>query len=246
MDSLTFNPRALVDRLDRARETGEFTDFTFACNGRNIQVHKVIICTQSPVFRAACAGPFKEAISGTYDLTSHQPDMIQLMVDYLYTGDYSVDDNKADDERTTYHSSDLSTHAIMYALGDEYDIEGLRDLSAKKYSLSLERDINIDDFLLSIPYVYSLTLETSRDLRDPALEFARTQLRTTQTDVRDAFDDLVLECPEFLKELLYYCIQSPFLGYCPCTGPMDKVPIEAQGYRCKGCGRCGASLMRPV
>ncbi|KAF4338400.1 kelch 21 [Fusarium beomiforme] len=234
-------------RIVQARDAGEFTDFTLACDGRNIQVHKIIICSQSPVFRAACAGQFKEAFSGTYDLTSHQPDMIQLMVDYLYTGDYSVDTDAMDDGNGTSDSV-LSTHAIMYALGEEYDIKGLRDLSAQKYSWSLDEKLKLDDFVQSIPFVYTLTPENSRDLRDPALEFARNRLRDggAQSDVRDAFDEVIMECPEFLKELLYFCVQAPFFGYCPCTGPRDKVPVEAREYHCKKCGKDGASLTRPV
>ncbi|KAJ9414681.1 hypothetical protein FOXG_17151 [Fusarium oxysporum f. sp. lycopersici 4287] len=235
-------------RIVQARESGEFTDFTLACDGRDIKVHKIIICSQSPVFRAACAGQFKEAFSGTYDLTSHQPDMIQLMVDYLYTGDYSIGMNETDETNTASNSGALSTHAIMYALGDEYDIKGLRDLSARKYSWSLDESLELDNFLLSIPHVYTLTPESSRGLRDPALEYARNKLQAAggRSDIRDAFDELVMECPEFLKELLYYCVQAPSLGYCPCTGPRNKVPVEAEGYRCKGCGKEGASLSRPV
>ncbi|KAF4946242.1 hypothetical protein FGADI_11319 [Fusarium gaditjirri] len=256
----------MVDGIDRARESGEFTDFTLACDGRDIKVHKIIICSQSPVFRAACAGQFKvgsfegaytpdsvsdklqEAFSGTYDLSSHQPDMIQLMVDYLYTGDYSIDMSDTDEADTTSNSGALSTHAMMYALGDEYDIKGLRDLSSRKYSWFLDESLELDDFLNSIPFVYTLTPESSRGLRDPALEYARNKLRSAggQSDIRDTFDELLMECPDFLKELLYYCVQAPSLGYCPCTGPRDKVPVEAEGYRCKGCGKEGASLRRPV
>ncbi|KAF5968855.1 kelch 21 [Fusarium coicis] len=235
-------------RIVQARESGEFTDFTFACKGRNIEVHKIIICSQSPVFRAACAGQFKEAFSGTYDLSSHQPDMIQLMVDYLYTGDYSIEKDETDETNTASNSGALSTHAIMYALGEEYDIKGLRDLSARKYSWSLDETLELDEFLNSIPCVYTLTPDSSRGLRDPALEFARNKLRDAggQSDIRDAFDELLIECPDFLKELLYYCVQAPSFGYCPCTGPRDKVPVEAEGYRCKECGKEGASLGRPV
>ncbi|PNP79354.1 hypothetical protein FNYG_07430 [Fusarium nygamai] len=235
-------------RIVQARESGEFTDFTFACNGRNIEVHKIIICSQSPVFRAACAGQFKEAFSGTYDLTSHQPDMIQLMVDYLYTGDYSIDMGETDDAATSTNSGALSTHAMMYSLGDEYDIKGLRDLSAQKYSWALDESLDLDEFLNSIPFVYTLTPDNSRGLRDSALEFARNKLRNAGglSDIRDSFDELLIECPDFLTELLHYCVQAPSFGYCPCTGPRDKVPVEAEGYRCKGCGKEGASLSRPV
>jgi hypothetical protein len=170
------------------------------------------------------------------------------MVDYLYTGDYSIDIDKTDEADTASNSGALSTYAIMYALGEEYDIKGLRDLSARRYSWALNDSLNLDEFLNSIPFVYTLTPDSSRGLRDLALEFARNKLRDAggQSDIRDAFDELLIEYPDFLKELLYYCVQAPYFGYCPCTGPRDKVPVQAEDYRCKECGKEGASLSRPV
>jgi hypothetical protein len=175
--------------------------------------------------------------------------MVQLMVDYLYTGDYSLETDETDQEPDTYSDSSLSIHAIMYSIGDKYDIEGLRRLSTRKYCEALQRDLYINDFFASIPYVYALTPESSRDLRDPALAFARNVLSgdgpTTLSIVREAFDELVIECPEFVKELLYSALQSPLLGYCPCSGPRNMVPVEAQQCRCRKCGKDGASLRRP-
>ncbi|GKU07565.1 kelch 21 [Fusarium langsethiae] len=184
-------------RIVEARKKGEFTDFTFICEGGDIKVHKVIICSQSTVFRAACAGQFKESLSGTYNLMSDQPDMVQLMVDYLYTGDYSVDMDGPNEDDASCVSISLSTHAVMYSLGDKYDIEGLRNLSAKKYCSELHGSLSTADFFSSIPYVYALTPENSRDLRDPVLAFARNLLGgegpTTLGFVREAMDELFIE-----------------------------------------------------
>ncbi|CAG1960134.1 unnamed protein product [Fusarium graminearum] len=236
-------------RIVEARKKGEFTDFTFICEGGDIQVHRIIICSQSPVFRAACAGQFKEAQSGTYNLMSDHPDMVQLMVDYLYTGDYSVDIDGTSEEDAGYASTALSIHAVMYSLGDKYDIEGLRNVSTKKYCTELHGTLSTDDFFSSIPFVYGLTPENSRDLRDPVLAFARNLLGgegpTTLGFVREAMDELFIECPEFVKELLYSLLQTPLMGYCPCTGTLDMVPVEARECRCRKCGKNGASLRRP-
>ncbi|KAI6758667.1 hypothetical protein HG530_010907 [Fusarium avenaceum] len=233
----------------QARNDSESTDFTFTCQGRDIRVHKIIICINSLGITFITTNDHQEALSGTYDLTSDESDMVQLMVDYLYTGDYSLETGEADEEPETYGDSSLSIHAIMYSIGDKYDIEGLRHLSTKKYCEVLKGDLYINDFFSSIPYVYDLTPETSRDLRDPALAFARNVLSgdgpTTLSIVREAFDELVIECPEFVKELLYSALQSPLLGYCECSGPRNMVPVEAEQYRCRECGKGGASLGRP-
>lgn len=43
----------------RCQRRGEFTDVTIICNGTKFEVHKVIVCSQSSVFHAACTGNFK-------------------------------------------------------------------------------------------------------------------------------------------------------------------------------------------
>lgn len=175
--------------------------------------------------------------------------MVQLMVDYLYTGDYLADTDETVEKDTSYDTPVLSTHAVMYSMGDKYDIEGLRNLATKKYCSDLQGILGTSEFFSSIPYVYTLTPESSRDLRDPVLAFARNLLGgegpTTLGFVREAIDELFIECPEFVKELLYSLLQSPLMGYCPCTGTRDMVPVEAIECRCRRCGKSGASLIRP-
>lgn len=43
---------------DRSREQGRYTDFTLICEGMKFEVHKIILCSQSPVFDAACTESF--------------------------------------------------------------------------------------------------------------------------------------------------------------------------------------------
>ena len=37
----------------------EYSDLTLICQGRQFKVHKVVVCTQSPVLAAAVRGPFR-------------------------------------------------------------------------------------------------------------------------------------------------------------------------------------------
>ena len=43
---------------DRSREQRRYTDFTLICEGMKFEVHKVILCSQSPVFDAAYTESF--------------------------------------------------------------------------------------------------------------------------------------------------------------------------------------------
>ncbi|MCJ1389092.1 hypothetical protein MMC18_001946 [Xylographa bjoerkii] len=74
-------------------KSGQFSDLTIKCNGTERRVHRVVICVQSPVFTVMCTGAFKEATSGVIDLSDHDIRALDLLLDYLYTGDY--DEHKA-------------------------------------------------------------------------------------------------------------------------------------------------------
>jgi hypothetical protein len=41
--------------LSALRSSGKFSDLTISCGGRDFKVHRVIVCSQSPVFYAALA-----------------------------------------------------------------------------------------------------------------------------------------------------------------------------------------------
>ncbi|KAH6874682.1 BTB/POZ protein [Thelonectria olida] len=208
--------------LNRARERGEFTDLTFTCNGYSMPVHRVIVCSQSPVFRAACTGEFKEASTRTYSLDSHSLPMVRRLVDFLYTGDYT---EKYEEEVAGEDPiSILSVHVAMFALADKYDIEELSALSGKKYCEYLTKNPDVSNFLLSIPEIYESTPTSSRGLRDHALSFSREKLPEFLTGraSKELFDEVAADSPEFIRELLYSFIEEPLQTQCWNCGRSSK------------------------
>ncbi|RYP58776.1 hypothetical protein DL770_010359 [Monosporascus sp. CRB-9-2] len=145
---------------------------------------------QSKVFRAACQGGFKEATSGLFEMPEDSLPIVQGMVDYLYTGSYDDQGLITSDEPPVSVSA-AKFNARMFALADKYQIDGLRTLSASKYSKAIEEYSSLHLFFESIPEVY-LTPDTARDLRDAALSFARRHLGTGLQipGVKVAFEEL--------------------------------------------------------
>ncbi|KAI1484894.1 hypothetical protein F5X96DRAFT_662342 [Biscogniauxia mediterranea] len=78
-------PPFIVGLLD----SGDYSDFVLVCEDRRIEVHKAIICPQSPVLAACIRCGLKEtqknAVDVNFDLS-----VCQQMVRFLYTGDYEV------------------------------------------------------------------------------------------------------------------------------------------------------------
>ncbi|KAH7184506.1 hypothetical protein DER44DRAFT_816960 [Fusarium oxysporum] len=191
--------------LDRARENGEFTDFEFTCEGHIIPVHRVIICSHSPVFHAACTGRLKEAYTRSYSLDSHSLPMVRRMVEFFYTSDYTEGSEEEDTGTDTIPV--LLIHAAMFTLADKYDIEELKALSANKYSECLTKNPNVSNFLLSISEVYNSTPPSARGFKLPGF--------LSLSDAKEEFDEVTADAPEFIKELLYYFIDHRLLGRCP-------------------------------
>lgn len=175
------------------------------CGEERFPVHKVIVCSQSKVFRAACSKPFrvsnhsnypiyisdiyltplKEAASGEYRIEEQSLAVVRRMVDYFYTGDYGdpiVPTQTPDQCPVKPESSNeeelppLRLHARMFALADMYQVDHLQTLAVNKYGKAVDRTSSFQDLLDSIPDVYQLTPSSVRALRDKAIIAFRAEL----------------------------------------------------------------------
>jgi len=161
--------------------------------------------------------------------------MVRRFVDYLYTGNYKVG--------STDSCFALSVHATMFAFGDKYLIEGLKDLSVKKYSDVLDRETDTAAFLRSLPDVYTMTPESARGLRDKAVWFARERLAAAHCspEITSVFEKVADDVPEFTKDLLTSFLQQPCVGRCWDCGRNKLVAVDVLQSRCKKCGKGGAT-----
>ncbi|KAL8347969.1 hypothetical protein RB598_001345 [Gaeumannomyces tritici] len=263
--------KRLMGEISKAREKDEFTDFVLVCGAERFPVHKVIVCSQSKVFHAACSKPFKEAASGEYEIVQQSPSMVRRMVEYFYTGDYTDcnETTKDPSKEKSEHSDEegltaLCIHARMFALADIYQVDRLQSLAATKYGKALEKGSNIQDLFDSIPDVYQLTPYSVRALRDKAVLALRVKLgqaiRLRQFTVAspstsgdnsggaadslmEVYDEVATETPEFLKDLLSSYIRAPLLGHCYNCNPEQPQPVEPLQMRCMTCGKGGAGLI---
>lgn len=106
-------------QADRRRlySSEKYSDLVIKCQGRQWKVHRAVVCPQSKPLAAAVDGNFKvlslstcdvfclpeqEATTGEIDLEGDEPDIVELMLQFLYKGAYS-------DGRTPYVASGSST-----------------------------------------------------------------------------------------------------------------------------------------
>ncbi|RSL41129.1 hypothetical protein CEP54_015916 [Fusarium duplospermum] len=164
--------------ISNVLENGDFIDFGILCRDERIDVHRVVISGRSPVFYRACTSRFSEATSRTYRIDDFPLAVVERMVEYMYTGDYSNPDNESNtSEGDAEELPVLLLHTTMTSLADKYDIQGLVALATEKYTEALKNDKDFEKFLDSVPKVYDMPAELSQPLRDAAVDFARREVR---------------------------------------------------------------------
>lgn len=141
--------------LGKLMETPKFSDLKFVCEGQEIKVHKAIVCTQSPVIdKSANNEFFVEAHEGRIEMDNFDLPTVKRMVEFMYTGTYSVTAYGIDfDTSKTAHVTEseeavphpaseeaecttsleiLKRHVRVKAIAEYYDIPRLRDVASHK------------------------------------------------------------------------------------------------------------------
>ncbi|KEQ73158.1 hypothetical protein M436DRAFT_46012, partial [Aureobasidium namibiae CBS 147.97] len=172
-------------------KNGSYSDFKIVCGTDTYNVHKAIICPQSEFFRAACRPyPFQEGKTGVvtlpcnpgrdldalaapikpddfdWDMDVEDKSAVKLMVHYFYHHDYPS-------EFPTYEGHDsltpktatkgvLAVHAKMFAMGEKYEVRGLKSVALEKYQACLPE--TCAGFGTSIIIAFMGTTETEIDL----------------------------------------------------------------------------------
>ena len=91
------------------------------------------------------------------------------MVDFFYNMSYDDDIPEETEQETVPCISPLQLHARMFALGDRYDIAGLREAAVKKYSSRCATAWMPLEFLESISDLYE---RTPASIRNYAMQLA--------------------------------------------------------------------------
>ncbi|KAG6459321.1 hypothetical protein O3G_MSEX011304 [Manduca sexta] len=79
---------SLYDRVKKLLVSFEWSDCGFTVLGKTIKAHKLILGISSPVFEAMFYGPMSK--DEDIEVTDIQPDIFQLMVNYIYTDNVEI------------------------------------------------------------------------------------------------------------------------------------------------------------
>ncbi|KAF2762896.1 hypothetical protein EJ05DRAFT_495747 [Pseudovirgaria hyperparasitica] len=117
-------------------KTGDYSDCTLVCEGREFKTHKSVVCSQSPVLKKALDGSFKEGITNVVNIEAFDVNTVECMVNFLYTGDYSVD--MFVEEEVTESRVDLGGRKSNLIMNINEGIDGVMSGLAETHLIDLE------------------------------------------------------------------------------------------------------------
>ncbi|KAF2703730.1 hypothetical protein K504DRAFT_473736 [Pleomassaria siparia CBS 279.74] len=172
-------------------KSGDYSDLVLTCGNDTYKVHKNIVCTRAKFFAKAIKFPGKESEEGKIDLPEDEPEIVKLLVQYLYEAEpkakksaKSLTPQEEEVQRLksqgysmifphtcklefgNCQADQLLTHAKMYEIADKYDVIGLKDLSGEKFRRACQSFWNDAHFPVAANHAFSTTPDHDKGLRD--------------------------------------------------------------------------------
>lgn len=129
------------------------------------------------------------------------------MLQYLYLNDYSARSGSEDDSLPDTIVAELLVDAQVYSLGKKYGIKGLRKAAAAEFEADMfitccldTSSANVDAFAAMLEVVYTITLESDKDIRKSASSVDGRLLEQMLGNA--TFKDLLARTPEIAYDLL--------------------------------------------
>ncbi|RLL94481.1 hypothetical protein CFD26_103110 [Aspergillus turcosus] len=195
-----------------------YSDLSIICGDKVFPAHRIIICPQSKYFEDACKAKF-EGEKGEIKINDRDETLVEKMLQFVYTGDYTRDITPETQESVTlmhlFHIVDAKEkktapviarashfHAQMYAQGDYFQIEGLKAKAKERFEKTFLNSSTKDSFAATVTEVYTSTAEDDRGLRDIVVQLTRNnlpQLRSGQNPILS--DQLLKLVPQFMLDI---------------------------------------------
>ncbi|GAB1316963.1 hypothetical protein MFIFM68171_07173 [Madurella fahalii] len=117
--------------------SGLFSDVTIKCGDRTWKLHKSILCTRSVWFEKALTGSFQEAQSGIITIENFEPEAVDWVLCYIYTGSCDVPNLKPDRGAKTH----FVTCYEVYTVADYFALTTLAEIALD--ALTAEFDMRL-------------------------------------------------------------------------------------------------------
>ncbi|KAI7914008.1 BTB/POZ domain-containing protein [Pyricularia oryzae] len=145
-----------------------------------------------------------EGFEGVITLHDNEPLVVDMMIQYLYLLDYKPAHDpgmQLAESKQNASAIDLLLHAKVYAIADNYAIDGLKALAVVKFKSSAGEAWNTKDFLDAAIEAYSSTIDTDRDMRNAVIQVFASRKELLELD---EVKKLVRKLDQLAYDLLLY------------------------------------------
>jgi len=183
-----------MGNFDFAFNDKAFSDVKIVCGDREFDCHRVILSSQSSVFRAMFQHDMAEAQNRRVEIKELKPAVVHAMLKYVYTGDktksemttpgemlvaadmYDLEDLKAHCEEVLIRSMQISNCIDCLVLGDMNNAPKLKRNAMKLVVINLSSVVKSKEWkekLISLPVLMSEVMENVGGVSQPPKKKAR-------------------------------------------------------------------------
>lgn len=191
----------------------------------------------------------QEAKTGEIDLPNDEPFIVKLMLDFLYTSDYSdvwttttlewhsdsegLRSSQTQDQTETKDPNEivvsieeiayslLTANAKVYVIADVYNLPSLKELAVKKYQTAIQTEWTTSSFVDNINYLWENTMKSDSSLKKIILKFVKEHI--TELLDRGEFVNLIKTNGEVAIDIVRY---------------NSNTPLPASNYKAYYCSAC--------
>lgn len=180
----------IIEDLERLFKSGDFSDFKFTIGKRKFPVHKAILHSRSPYFKAIFSQGFEENTTNSVPIKEIEADLFAELLEYMYTSKIPEFTNEA-----------KTIEVLVFA--DKYQLDSLKTICENELSEKMTTESMFNLLMVADTYNASIlkkkTIEfisskaTSKDILQALFEnkvFGSKQSKTMMNVMRDLLKEV--------------------------------------------------------
>lgn len=200
----------LSEDLGELFKSKDMSDVTICANGIEFKAHKSILVARSPMFRGMFRHDMKETQNNRVDVPDVDPDVLQEMLRYIYTGKSLLESKLQNKEQKDQKEQEREQHLAIELLqaANKYQLDRLKLICEEALYKTLSADSVAE--ILALADLYS-----AAQLKNQAIEFISTH--ATEVIETDGWNRMVRENPHLVAEVF-----KALAHQIPGVGPIRK------------------------
>ncbi|KAF9640982.1 putative btb poz domain protein [Lasiodiplodia theobromae] len=207
------------DAIYKAVESGDYCDLRLRLSDdTELKVHRVVLCTQCEFFANAMKPGRFLANSSVIDMKHDPPQAIKRLVEFLYTGHYTVKGpENPDTDEPTPHAAGLESppdedaepllaHADVYIISKLYEVAKLEEEAFNAIKSALEEPKTLEVFPRLVQTIYASVSEAACSVHDELSYYALSH--ASELISGNHLSGMIQTAPDLTEKLIRHLVSS--------------------------------------